>query len=281
MLKLKAKQAVVRALFEQWDKDGDGQVTHLLLSSKFYLLTAPTAPYYYLLLTLPRPGDAQRAAGGAAGSGDRDLKGGAQRDLRRLRSGWLGPDRLPRAQQDAPLRRQGRASWRRGANPSADDQAAAGGGEREGSSAVMASFKLKEGKDAPQVQDQIRDALSKNAVRCAALCCAVLCCAVLCCAVLLTLAARTRCASSTSSGSGTRIRTAPSPRRSSAWVWSKWASTCPRSAQHSAAHHTTPHHHTPHHTTPHHTTAQHSTAQHAQCESLGHSPQPLPQLARF
>mgnify|MGYP002817745803 CR=1 FL=1 len=156
-----------------------------------------------------------------------------------------------------------------------------GGVEREGSSAVMASFKLKEGKDAPQVQDQIRDALSKNAVRCAALCCAVLCCAVLCCAVLLTLAARTRCASSTSSGSGTRIRTAPSPRRSSAWVWSKWASTCPRSAQHSAAHHTTPHHHTPHHTTPHHTTAQHSTAQHAQCESLGHSPQPLPQLARF
>ena len=37
-------------------------------------------------------------------------------------------------------------------------------GQRQGSS-VMAAFKLKEGRDAPSVQDQIRDALSKNAVR--------------------------------------------------------------------------------------------------------------------
>ena len=60
------------------------------------------------------------------------------------------------------LRPGGKVEGRGGAAPPPPP---AGGKRREGTSAVMANFKLKDGPNAPSVQEQIGDALSKNAVR--------------------------------------------------------------------------------------------------------------------
>ena len=60
------------------------------------------------------------------------------------------------------LRPGGKVEGRGGAAPPPPP---GGGKRREGTSAVMANFKLKDGPNAPSVQEQIGDALSKNAVR--------------------------------------------------------------------------------------------------------------------